>query len=297
MKNAAAPSRKPTKRRPSGARRTRKTKTVVHADHQNVDGLHDLAVEEHHQTPRDIWTCVSQCGQEHVDRSELNNLPPHCECGGFATGRRLVRRNSATRRDRARTDAVRKADVLIVPELPRRSIRSRPHPLAKAVIEINPKPRRSPMTLHSPTRHLSGDPSRPPMTGRFAPSPPARSTSALSSPPSPATTTPLQRRPVAGSHRGPRHARNVPGADTHILRTSKPSASNGRGSPLSKHSPRRLSNSPRTTQARRPPLPVLLLRTATAPCTCTSGPRLRVRYPKGDFTVLRRTASSRTNSQ
>ena len=52
---------------------------------QNVDGLHDLAVSKNIiKLHGDIWTvrCLS-CGGERVDRTELKDLPPHCDCGGM----------------------------------------------------------------------------------------------------------------------------------------------------------------------------------------------------------------------
>jgi NAD-dependent deacetylase len=110
---------------------------------QNVDGLHDLAGSKNIiKLHGDIWTvrCL-KCGHEHVDRSELNNLPPHCECGGILRpgvvwfGETLP--PGAIERA---TDAVRKADVLIVAGT---SAQVYPAagliPLAKAVIEINPE--------------------------------------------------------------------------------------------------------------------------------------------------------------
>jgi NAD-dependent deacetylase len=52
---------------------------------QNVDGLHDLAgsrsvIKLH----GDIWVvrCMT-CGRERVERAELTDLPPSCECGGM----------------------------------------------------------------------------------------------------------------------------------------------------------------------------------------------------------------------
>jgi NAD-dependent deacetylase len=52
---------------------------------QNVDGLHDLAgsvnvIKLH----GDIWIVrCTVCGKERVERAELNDLPPHCACGGI----------------------------------------------------------------------------------------------------------------------------------------------------------------------------------------------------------------------
>jgi NAD-dependent deacetylase len=52
---------------------------------QNVDGLHDLAGSKNViKLHGDIWTlrCL-KCRREEVDRSELKNLPPYCDCGGM----------------------------------------------------------------------------------------------------------------------------------------------------------------------------------------------------------------------
>jgi NAD-dependent deacetylase len=110
---------------------------------QNVDGLHDLAGSKNIiKLHGDIWTvrCL-KCGQEHVDRSELNDLPPRCECGGMLRpgvvwfGEALP--PGAIERA---TETVREADVLIVAGT---SAQVYPAagliPLAKAVIEINPE--------------------------------------------------------------------------------------------------------------------------------------------------------------
>jgi NAD-dependent deacetylase len=110
---------------------------------QNVDGLHDLAgsrapIKLH----GDIWTlrCLT-CGLENVDRSELDELPPYCPCGGMLRpgvvwfGEMLP--DGAMERA---TAAVRAADVLIVAGT---SAQVYPAagliPLAKATIEINPE--------------------------------------------------------------------------------------------------------------------------------------------------------------
>jgi NAD-dependent deacetylase len=110
---------------------------------QNVDGLHDLAGSKNViKLHGDIWTlrCL-KCGEERVDRTELNELPPHCRCGGMLRpgvvwfGEQLP--DGAM--DRA-TAAVRDADVLIVAGT---SAQVYPAagliPLASAVIEINPE--------------------------------------------------------------------------------------------------------------------------------------------------------------
>ena len=52
---------------------------------QNVDGLHDAAGSKNViKLHGDIWAlrCM-ECGRERVDRSELVDLPPYCECGGM----------------------------------------------------------------------------------------------------------------------------------------------------------------------------------------------------------------------
>jgi NAD-dependent deacetylase len=52
---------------------------------QNVDGLHDLAGSKNIiKLHGDIWTvrCMN-CRRERVERTELNDLPPYCECGGM----------------------------------------------------------------------------------------------------------------------------------------------------------------------------------------------------------------------
>src|ERR1019366_4333395 len=84
---------------------------------QNVDGLHDLAGSKNIiKLHGDIWNvrCL-KCGKEHTDRTELNDLPPRCQCGGMLRpgvvwfGEMLP--EGALERA---TEAVRKADVLIV---------------------------------------------------------------------------------------------------------------------------------------------------------------------------------------
>jgi NAD-dependent deacetylase len=110
---------------------------------QNVDGLHDLAGSKNViRLHGDIWTvrCVG-CGDERVERSELDELPPHCGCGGMLRpgvvwfGEALP--EGALERA---TAAVRAADVLIVAGT---SAQVYPAagliPLAATVIEINPE--------------------------------------------------------------------------------------------------------------------------------------------------------------
>ena len=84
---------------------------------QNVDGLHDLAgSKDIIKLHGDIWTLrCTKCRRERVDRSELNDLPPRCECGGVLRpgvvwfGEMLP--EGAMERA---TEAVRNADVFIV---------------------------------------------------------------------------------------------------------------------------------------------------------------------------------------
>jgi NAD-dependent deacetylase len=110
---------------------------------QNVDGLHDLAGSRNViKLHGDIWTVRCQkCGKERIDRSQLNDLPPYCNCGGMLRpgvvwfGEALPEGAM----DRA-TTAVRASDVLIVAGT---SAQVYPAagliPLAAAVIEINPE--------------------------------------------------------------------------------------------------------------------------------------------------------------
>jgi NAD-dependent deacetylase len=110
---------------------------------QNVDGLHDLAGSSNIiKLHGDIWNvrCM-QCGAERVDRAELNDLPPRCECGGMLRpgvvwfGEMLP----AGALERAEA-TVRAADILIVAGT---SAQVYPAagliPLAATVIEINPE--------------------------------------------------------------------------------------------------------------------------------------------------------------
>jgi|SRR5579863_1392718 len=120
-----------------------KQKPVFTLITQNVDGLHDLAGSKNViKLHGDIWNvrCL-KCGKERVDRSRLEDPPPYCECGGMLRpgvvwfGEALP----AGALDRA-TAAVYTADVLIVAGT---SAQVYPAagliPLARAVIEINPK--------------------------------------------------------------------------------------------------------------------------------------------------------------
>lgn len=94
-----------------------KQKPVFTLITQNVDGLHDLAGSQNIiKLHGDIWTvrCL-KCGEQRTDRSQLEELPPHCACGGMLRpgvvwfGEALP--PSAMERAAA---AVRAADVLIV---------------------------------------------------------------------------------------------------------------------------------------------------------------------------------------
>ena len=110
---------------------------------QNVDGLHDLAGSKNLiKLHGDIWTLrCTKCGRERIDRSELNDLPPYCDCGGMLRpgvvwfGEALP--EGAMERAGA---AVRSADILIVA-----GTSAQVYPaagligLAKTVIEINPE--------------------------------------------------------------------------------------------------------------------------------------------------------------
>jgi NAD-dependent deacetylase len=120
--------------------RTRPVFTLIT---QNVDGLHDLAGSKNIiKLHGDIWNvrCL-HCGEERVERSQLEDLPPHCHCGGMLRpgvvwfGEALPK--GALERA---TAAVRAADVLIVAGT---SAQVYPAagliPLAAQVIEINPE--------------------------------------------------------------------------------------------------------------------------------------------------------------
>jgi NAD-dependent deacetylase len=110
---------------------------------QNVDGLHDLAGSQNviklHGDIRNV-RCL-ECGKEWVERAELNDLPPHCACGGMLRpgvvwfGEMLP--EGAIERASA---AVRAADVLIVAGT---SAQVYPAagliPVARTVVEINPE--------------------------------------------------------------------------------------------------------------------------------------------------------------
>jgi NAD-dependent deacetylase len=110
---------------------------------QNVDGLHDLAGSRNIiKLHGDIWTtrCV-QCGEEQINRSQLEDLPPYCHCGsmlrpGVVWFGEMLPEGAIEKA----ADAVRLADVLIVA-----GTSAQVYPaagliaLASAVIEINPE--------------------------------------------------------------------------------------------------------------------------------------------------------------
>jgi NAD-dependent deacetylase len=110
---------------------------------QNVDGLHDLAGSKNViRLHGDIWNvrCL-KCGTERVDRTELDDLPPYCECGGMLRPGVVWFGEALPERALELADAaVRAADVLIVAGT---SALVYPAagliPLASAVIEINPE--------------------------------------------------------------------------------------------------------------------------------------------------------------
>ncbi len=110
---------------------------------QNVDGLHDLAGSQNIiKLHGDIWTvrCL-KCREEQVDRTELNSLPPRCECGGMLRpGVVWFGESLPPGAIERATEAVCEADVLIVAGT---SAQVYPAagliPLARAVIEINPE--------------------------------------------------------------------------------------------------------------------------------------------------------------
>jgi NAD-dependent deacetylase len=110
---------------------------------QNVDGLHDLAGSQNViKLHGDIWTlrCL-KCGRERIDRSQLDHLPPYCECGGMLRPGVVWFGEALPERALEQANAaVRAADVLIVAGT---SAQVYPAagliPLASAVIEINPE--------------------------------------------------------------------------------------------------------------------------------------------------------------
>jgi NAD-dependent deacetylase len=110
---------------------------------QNVDGLHDLAGSKNViKLHGDIWNvrCL-KCGKEWIDRSELNDLPPYCSCGGMLRPGIVWFGESLPEGAMERaTAAVRAADVLIVAGT---SAQVYPAagliPLARQSIEINPE--------------------------------------------------------------------------------------------------------------------------------------------------------------
>jgi NAD-dependent deacetylase len=110
---------------------------------QNVDGLHDLAGSQNIiRLHGDISTvrCL-KCGEERVDRSRLDVLPPHCHCGGMLRPGVVWFGEALPPGAMEHAEkAVRAVDVLIVAGT---SAQVYPAagliPLARAVIEINPE--------------------------------------------------------------------------------------------------------------------------------------------------------------
>src|SRR5262249_30906430 len=114
---------------------------------QNVDGLHDLAGSRNIiRLHGDIWTVrCTRCRRERAERSQLNDLPPRCECGSMLRpgvvwfGEMLpdgAMEHAAS--------AVRKAEVLIVAGtsaqvFPAASLIPLAIRAGAAVIEINPE--------------------------------------------------------------------------------------------------------------------------------------------------------------
>jgi len=110
---------------------------------QNVDGLHDRAGSKNIiKLHGDIWMvrCL-KCGEQRVDRTELDDLPPHCACGGMLRPGVVWFGEALPQGAMERAAAVvRAADVLIVAGTsaqvyPAAGLIS----LAAATIEINPE--------------------------------------------------------------------------------------------------------------------------------------------------------------
>ena len=110
---------------------------------QNVDGLHQLAGSKNIiRLHGSIWAvrCL-KCNEERIDRSEFDNLPPRCECGGMLRPGVVWFGESLPEGAMEKaTAAVRAADLLIVAGT---SAQVYPAagliPLATTVIEINPE--------------------------------------------------------------------------------------------------------------------------------------------------------------
>lgn len=110
---------------------------------QNVDGLHELAGSKNIiRLHGSIWAvrCM-RCGAERIDRSEFDELPPRCECGGMLRPGVVWFGESLPEGAMERaTAAIRAADLLIVAGT---SAQVYPAagliPLATTVIEINPE--------------------------------------------------------------------------------------------------------------------------------------------------------------
>jgi NAD-dependent deacetylase len=84
---------------------------------QNVDGLHDVAgSKDIIKLHGDIWIvrCLD-CGGERLERRQLTDLPPHCDCGGTLRPGVVWFGESLPAGAMERASAsVRSADVLIV---------------------------------------------------------------------------------------------------------------------------------------------------------------------------------------
>lgn len=110
---------------------------------QNVDGLHELAGSRNViRLHGSIWTlrCL-KCGEERVERGQLDELPPYCRCGGMLRPGVVWFGEQLPPGAMARAEAaVRAADLLIVAGT---SAQVYPAagliPMAKTVIEINPE--------------------------------------------------------------------------------------------------------------------------------------------------------------
>ena len=108
-----------------------------------MDGLHELAGSRNViKLHGDIWTlhCL-KCGEDRIDHSQLDDLPPRCHCGGMLRPGVVWFGESLPAGVMERAEkAVRAADVLIVAGT---SAQVYPAagliPMANAVIEINPE--------------------------------------------------------------------------------------------------------------------------------------------------------------
>jgi NAD-dependent deacetylase len=120
-----------------------RTKPIFTLITQNVDGLHEFAGSRNViKLHGDIWTlrCL-KCGEDRIDHSHLDDLPPRCDCGGMLRPGVVWFGESLPAGVMERAEkAVRAADVLIVAGT---SAQVYPAagliPMANAVIEINPE--------------------------------------------------------------------------------------------------------------------------------------------------------------